>query len=599
MTPSAPVWYTSGASNNTDTDTDTEDNDMNTVTTETPATYTTVAIVAQSDGLPRHWTITPPTGSPLTYSRVRTLRAIAELPVGLSTVAWRTGPLHNATAVGQIQVLSDGTVRAIPAPGHGLDAERVGPAAPTSSDGGRVASWPTTAGAATLAGLDADLVSGRRAPATAPAPAPAPGTVTTTGADETVSAVALARVTDDAAYLAAHGVALPPVVRVLGGRVNELGRSNFSASHAAWEGNPRTIDALEDVRATVRAERREDVTVDRAELRLAEDGRLTRGAGRLYLEESGLRGLVGLYSDTLPGAYPLLRALPPAERAELFDRQAGRTELTGPVRLRTRVVEGRRQVYAVVGTGYGQRDADVLAADMIDALSAVPGGREARGEVSYHAADAAVTASAIWHANHMVDLACGDVFRGGVRLESSDNGGGSIRVHTEWTRNLCYNLIILGKGTGPVARIVHRGTAQVATRLAAAMRTATSTASRFVARWTAARAMSAADALVALRGERAVSVDGAEVSLRELFASARTPEAMARVALGAVLELDHLDLPRRTDVSVELLLTGWRAEGGTSLADVINAVTRVHEARVPVELRTRYERAAGLLLPAA
>ncbi len=444
--------------------------------------------------------------------------------------------------------------------------------------------------------------------AAAPAPVPAPGTVTMTGAAETVSEIALERVTGDAAALSAiPGMALPPVVRVLGGRVNSTGTENYSVSHKAHEELPRTIDALEEVRSIVRAEERFDLRVDRTRLALDETGALIVDGAPVRLEEAGLRGLVGLYSDTLPSATALLATLPPPERAELFNRQLRRSELRGTIRLRTRLVEGIRQAFAVVGEGYADRDADALATDMIDALRRFPGGDAARGEVVYDPANARLRATALWHADHVVDLACGDIFKAGLGLESSDNGGGSIKVWFEVLRNLCYNLIILGKGTAPLARVQHRGNARVnAERLRRAMAEGLRHSERFVARWVKARGVDAATALAELRGGRKVTdATGAEVDLRDLFARAaqgagRVPadEQVARVAYEQILDLDHLDLPARRDATVELLLSGWRHERGTDLAAIINGVTRVHEAAIPVETRTRFEVAAGMLLPA-
>lgn len=427
-----------------------------------------------------------------------------------------------------------------------------------------------------------------------------PGTVTMTGAAETVSDIALARVQGDEAHLRAHGIAVPPVVRVLGGRVNATGEANFGVSHKEWSEQPLTIDALEEVRTIVRAEARADVRVERKGLSMMSDGSLLAEGGALRLEATGLRGLVGLFGDQLPGATALLEVLPPAERAALFNRQLERSELSGPVRLRTRVVNGAPQVFAVVGEGYTPRDADALATDMIEALHRSPGGHEARGEVVYDATRATLTASALWHADHVVDLACGDVFRSGAELRGNDTGGGSIQVWSLNLRNLCYNLIILGKADGAVARVQHRGGhGHVIPAIQRGLRTALDISTRFVERWGYARKTSAIEALAAIRGARKVTLaDGTQATLAEALgrAAGKGDEALARAAYGAILDFDHLDLPRRTDANVELLLGGWRHERGVTLADIANGVTRVHDAAIPVDTRVRFERAAGMLL---
>src|SRR5262249_9089421 len=51
----------------------------------------------------------------------------------------------------------------------------------------------------------------------------------------------------------------------------------------------------------------------------------------------------------------------------------------------------------------------------------------------------------------------GEIFKAGVLVTSADDGSGAIRISAEVWRNLCRNLIILGRARIPVARRRHVG----------------------------------------------------------------------------------------------------------------------------------------------
>lgn len=444
-------------------------------------------------------------------------------------------------------------------------------------------------------------------PSDLPAPAPLRPTLAVTPvAGDDVSATAKARTLAAEAVLTAAGVPLPPPVYEHGYRVVQMGVDNYVKSHHAWADQPTTVEGLEGVRDAVRREeRREVVLPNRGDLRMDDAGRLVLpGHGPVPCELHALRGLAGLFGDTLPQAGAMLAVLPPDERADLFNRQAKRSGRRDEIRLRVRTGPSGPAVYALVAPTYAAHDADALAGTLIDALRDLPGGVEARGEVSYDPETTRLRADAIWHADRVVDLAAGDVFKVGMRFSADDSGGGSIRGDLSASRNRCRNLIVVSVTRAASFRVVHRGdTASMADRVAAGVRKAGETTEHFTAQWGYLRRPGAAvDGATAVARVRAALLLGAKDADRyvDAVASATTTRDAVGAVYGAIADtkLDGVDWPVRRDALVELFLRGWDAEQGVLAADVINGVTRVHEAAIPVEHKVRIERSVGFVAAA-
>lgn len=449
--------------------------------------------------------------------------------------------------------------------------------------------------------------------ATGAPPSDRPTLAVTPVAGDDVSATAKARTLAAEAVLTAAGVPLPPPVYEHGYRVVQMGVDNYVKSHHAWADQPTTVEGLEGVRDAVRREeRREVVLPNRGDLRMDDGGRLVLpGHGPVPCELHALRGLAGLFGDTLPQAGAMLAVLPPDERADLFNRQAQRSGRRDEIRLRVRTGPSGPAVYALVAPTYAAHDADALAGTLIDALRDLPGGVEARGEVSYDPETTRLRADAIWHADRVVDLAAGDVFKVGMRFSADDSGGGSIRGDLSASRNRCRNLLVVSVTRAASFRVVHRGdTASMADRVAAGVRKAGETTEHFTAQWGYLRRPGAVvaeltggseDSAVVAR-VRAALLLGAKDADRyvDAVASATTTRDAVGAVYGAIADtkLDGVDWPVRRDALVELFLRGWDAEQGVLAADVINGVTRVHEAAIPVEHKVRIERSVGFVAAA-
>jgi len=406
-------------------------------------------------------------------------------------------------------------------------------------------------------------------------------TVETTGNDYAVSDIALRRINEEQAHWAKHGIALSPPVVTRGGRVNETGRSNFAKSHREWGENPETVVGLQAIADAVKTEQREDVLIDcRKDLRMLDDGSLDWGDGPIAVEEPALKLLANLFGDQLPSAGPLLMVLDTERRARLVNEQLARSERDGSIKIRTRQVNGVRQGFAFVGPNYGTCDADTLAVMLTEALND-NGCTGARGEVTYNPSTTDIRVDALFHRDHVVDLAAGDVFKAGMHFRSNDAAGGSIQGRLDVWRNRCYNLIIIGKGSKPLFRVVHKGTMRgVIRRIRNGIHVGMQALGPALEQWGQLRQVKAADAIAGVTGDNAVQ--------------------RARSAYEQLLDmkLAGADYPLRRDAMVEAMLRGWQAEPGETLADLLNGVTRIHEERYLVGAQLeRLESTAGLLLP--
>ena len=184
---------------------------------------------------------------------------------------------------------------------------------------------------------------------------------------------------------------------------------------------------------------------------------------------------------------------------------------------------------------------------------------------------------AIWHADSIVNLAAGDVFKAGLRFRSSDSGGGSIKADLLVWRNLCKNLIIIDKASVEVLRRTHRGSMDgIAVDLTAATAKAEEFIKGFADDWGFLR--KAPVSKVEIYGEKYDTVP---------------------LALKALVDQGRIDGLTATNAAVEALLSGYASEPGNgSLADIINAVTRAaHTAKFDFEKQEKIEKAAGELVP--
>jgi hypothetical protein len=405
---------------------------------------------------------------------------------------------------------------------------------------------------------------------------PPVGAVTRTVAAGTVSEEARERQARVNEALRTIGIVPTPPVYAAGSVVNDTGVENFRLSRMEFDKLPSVADAVADVKARIAAEKRADILVPVRDLRMNPDGSITRGSGDVWLEKNGLRQLLSR-AKVFPDAYRVMEAAPPSARASFFNdmikHYADTTLKDTRVTLRGRMNPdtGRPQAYAFVGPSYAAFDGDRVIGTLVDVFGR---NRDTRAEIVYDPSDTSIRADVLYHADRMVDLSAADVFKGGFRLRTADDASSSIRGGGLAYRNLCLNLIIVATETSDLFRRIHRGSVG---DVAASVREA------------AERVVTAFDAFAGDWGKLR-QTDIAKVEVYGVTYSS-VPDALT-----GLVDAGRIDLAVARDTAVEWLLSGYEAEPGETLADLINAVTRIHSVeKVPAYAVERAEDAAGLL----
>ncbi len=415
-----------------------------------------------------------------------------------------------------------------------------------------------------IIGADADVIDAK--PVTT---APTPNNTERTG-ELIISPIAQERIARHEKMLADRGIALPPPLFTPGTRVVKMGDDNFRTSRVAWENQADIVDAMRDVWRTVNAEKRHDKVVAVRDIKMNDNGMIDFGEGELPFEANGLMQFFSRNNLLFPRGGAYLRDIRTEERAWNVNTRiaAAGTGYDKTVVLRIRNINGKPQVFAAVSEGYTAFDADKV----VEVLGKALKGSGMRGEVIYDPTTTNLRVTGMYHADKVVDLAAGDVFKVGVQFKANDTGGGAIIGDAVAWRNLCLNLIIIGTGKKNLVRRTHRGALNdVKVDMTAAAEEASVIFADFADMWGALRQTKASD----------------------VFESDTVADIFAELA-----DMRELDLGVKRDTAVELLLKGWSNEPGDTLADIVNAVTSVHgNAAIDQYGREKWERSAGELVP--
>ena len=372
----------------------------------------------------------------------------------------------------------------------------------------------------------------------------------------------LARLREQEVIAARAGISLAPPIYALGTPVVADGRRNFRAKRAAWEAMPAFPDVCLDAIGRIDAEVREDVSARMGDLTMRPDGAVQASdAGTVWqFTPEGLQTSLRLVGPEAAAGVSYLEQCPPVLRSVNFNHWTAKRCASGEDVsriLRTRKVapplEGEakpladREIFAAVSERYGALDGDELAGM---AARLVPPG--ARGELLYDGARFRLCAS--WFSSVQPEKVCaGEVFRQNLIISTRDDGLGQITVRWGFVRNLCLNLIILGKSETRIGVRHAGGIAAVEQAFTRALSTAAKACEHFARQWTAAREESLLEALQVTKWDTAEA--------RQLFAGL--------VDLGYVTGTG-LQKP----ALVERLVSAWTAEPGYTRADVVNAITR-------------------------
>ena len=367
--------------------------------------------------------------------------------------------------------------------------------------------------------------------------------------------------------------------------LNSWGVDKWKAERRALDEAPKVADVCRAIEDAVRKEGREDYEIDEPHrLRLEVDGDalvLTHpDIEPTRLERNGLRGLATRYGKKASSDWSAI--LPPwsymetmrrDELAEHFNQRAPRVLAERPgLLLRTRwaVDGGGRSAFGVVSQSYGVCDVDQVARMLREELPA-----DVAATMVYDPDNVRMTFEAV--SMRDVPPTVGEVWKVGLKGGTGDNGGtgGSYRGFGGFWRVICRNLTTEELDAVERLRQRHRGDG-VADKIReqiregwAALRPAFE---QFSGRWEVLNRTAAVDLF-----------GGADMAEAIAAMVAKTTHGKALVKASEV----------ERDALVQMLLHTHSAEPGETVADVVNAVTRLHESRVPARCIAAVESVAG------
>jgi len=378
----------------------------------------------------------------------------------------------------------------------------------------------------------ARLVVVEKPPETDPDPPPCPT------APGVISKVAVERLERQEEWLKTAGFQVPPPIYAPGTRVKPLGDRNFKLERQRVEDMPRFPDAANRVIQAIANERRADLRVELGDIRMGVDGTILVDDQELGLEVDAFQQLAVTAGFGMGTKY-LTTACDAKLRAVNVNEQLDGRRREAVLRVREDG-EGQRSVYAIVTPTYSVVDTDHVLQEVADEL------KDAHTELVYDGNG--IKATALFMPDEVVDLAAGDIFKVGVRIETDDTGRGRVRVTAVVFRNRCLNLILIGEGAVETVSAVHKGDREkILTTVKEGVTKAREAVGPFLEAWGHARTV-----VVDIPATFRAWVEEKKISAR-----------------GA----------KERDQVVEVLLAAWHKEPGNTLADAVNAATRAaHEA---------------------
>lgn len=348
----------------------------------------------------------------------------------------------------------------------------------------------------------------------------------------------------------------------IGTQVAASGQETYRVSREHFEQRPLVEDVLSAVPRAVKAQRRRDYLVDLHSLSMQTDGALVSKQipQPIGYNQHALAQLLGRLESSNGGAGYLMGCPPTLREPHVnhWIRESERIAAATPVptrgkarsfqaNIRTMLTEQGRGAYAVLSTDYKVRDAEACIQSLHQALKSKVGDQTgARGEFLL---DGPHWRYRVYFHSDMKldDLVVGDIFRGALTLESSDDGSGSIRIISEIERARCINLTTISAWRADGLR---HNAASFDDRLEVMVGKAVGSISHFAEKWAEA--------------SRDLVLDVADNSPQYVFA------VLVDKGLVRVPGFDKAQL-------VERLCTAWRAEGvyTFSRASISNAITRV------------------------
>jgi hypothetical protein len=251
----------------------------------------------------------------------------------------------------------------------------------------------------------------------------------------------------------------------------------------------------------------------------------------------------------------------------------------------------------VLSDRYATFDVDAIALALAAGLAKYP---EARCEITYDGRGAQF--DVLFHSNVEPEkYVCGEFFKIGYRVRTSDAGGGSIKVSLLCYQNLCLNLIVIDVSTFVLANLRHIGSPEaLASKFRDAVRVGEQKIGHFLRAWNFATDDALADDA---QGGRLIVSDRVrlldELPTGETFTEA---ELLAGVFTGLgksdLVSIGRDDIPGL--IAAHALDTSSARElVPVTRASIVNAVTRyAHETvgRLDPRKQSELESQAGALL---
>lgn len=392
-----------------------------------------------------------------------------------------------------------------------------------------------------------------------------------------VSAEGAARAKSDEQAAIDAGFTVAPPIYEIGSLVNTTGVENFRSSREEFEKMPTAVEVCGKLADQIKAEKRVDIILPVTELRMLDNGQLTRGTGSgMTMSE---RAITGLATHVTPGGGGYLRECPSELRAINVNHwcengiredvratnrlvkewQEGRCLGPQPapvmvpreITLRTRIngTDGGRENFAIVGPRYAAHDIDKIA-EQVMRSDAIPA--DARARVTYDGYRSRI--DVLFHSNVQPErVVAGEIFKAGIMLKTADDGSGSIQIAAQLWRNLCLNLIIVDHAKDMVMRRSHRG-GGIGNAVEIGIRDAMKKVEYFCEKWSEATLENVLEKY---------GVDDIEAVFRGLI-------------FNKVVHVPGV----KPAVMMQRLMSAWAEEPGNDKTAIVNAVTRAAHSHV-------------------
>lgn len=376
------------------------------------------------------------------------------------------------------------------------------------------------------------------------------------------------------------------------------GKEKYKQSFQKWAEMPPIEEVIQIGIDKIRSEGRVDKVVDLRDLRMREDGCISRdGRNWVPLEERAFDQLVTRISAAFNDgegeedpknprpkvfyrAAAHLGSLPPDERCDFFNREMARFKrdwrptkrVKDPLsKFRFRKTEGGPALFAALGKDYAVVDGDQLLAALKERIE----GQGYRGTLLYDRETTRLKVDGFLHAPKELDVRVDDIFQVGWQARGNDQGGGSVVVDFNALRVRCINLTTISAYMNALRR-AHRGKSdEILSDFNGAVADIENAYSLFAEDWGILR----------------------KTPVDKIKIWGATYEDVPS-ALDALVRQGKIAKSIGDKVAVEAMLTGWRNEPGNTLADLINAVTRAAWQSDFDQLeREQLEREAGDLIP--